>query len=111
MAVKNEPRAEFYETHALIGQLVKFPPFSTDPDLAIELRKETVAAIEALNGSDIDSEWNAVHNPILQKYADEFGEASLWSARTGGNVSEAQELALALEGKTPEEIQTYKFLQ
>jgi hypothetical protein len=105
---ENDPRAEFYETHSLIGRLMSFPPFSVDQDLRRTIERESIAAIEALRGSDIDSEWNSAHNPLLKKY---FEEASMWSARTSGNASEAQELALAIEGKSPEEIQTYKFLQ
>ena len=107
----NDPRAEFYETHNLIGRLMSFPPFSVDQDLRRTIERESIAAIEGLKGSDIDSEWNSVHNLLLKKYANDFEEASMWSARTGGNSSEAQDLALAIEGKSPEEIQTYKFLQ
>jgi hypothetical protein len=105
------PRAEFYDTHRLIGRLMQFPPFSIDEELRTQIERESIAAIESLDGTEVDAEWNAVHNPLLEKYADDFEEASMWSARTAGKASEAQELALALEGKTPEEIQTYKFLQ
>lgn len=105
------PRDEFYATHKMLGEMLMFPPFSVDLDLRNAVRNESIAAIEALNGSEIDEEWNSVHNPLLKKYADDFEEASMWSARTAGNAGMAQELALALEGKTPEEIQTYKFLQ
>lgn len=108
--MNNNPRSEFYETHNLIGRLMQFPPFSVDDTLRTAVERESIDAIEALDGSEVDDDWNSVHNELLKKYASDFEEASMWSARTGGKASEAQELALAIDGKTPEEIQTYKFL-
>lgn len=110
MKYKNNPREEFYLAHELMGILMRFPPFSIDHDLAYGFQRETISAIEALGADSPDSEWNSVHNQAMEKYATELEEASLWNARSGGNSQEAIKLALALEGKTPEEINTYLFL-
>jgi len=111
MAQKVDPREEFYLAHNLIGLLVKFPPFSIDQDMRRDFQKEMTQAIEVLIQSNAsDSEWNSVHDPLMEKYATELEEASLWNARSGGDTEEAKKLALALEGKTPEEIKTYLFL-
>jgi hypothetical protein len=111
MAQKIDPREEFYLAHDLIGTLVQFPPFSIDQDMRRQFQKEMTQAIEGLIQSNAsDSEWNAAHNPLMEKYATELEEASLWNARSGRDSEEAKKLALALEGKTPEEINTYLFL-
>jgi hypothetical protein len=111
MAQKVDPREEFHLAHNLVGLLMTFPPFSIDQDMRKQFQSESVEAIEGLIESNAsDSEWNSVHNPLMEKYATELEEASLWNARSGGNTEEAKKLALALEGKTPEEIKTYLFL-
>lgn len=111
MALKSDPREEFNLAHNLIGLLVQFPPFSIDQDMRQQFQGEMSQAINALIEAESgDSEWNSAHNPLMEKYATELEEASLWNARSGGDSEEAKKLALALEGKTPEEINTYLFL-
>jgi len=111
MAQKVDPREEFHLAHNLIGLLMTFPPFSIDQDMRKQFQNESVLAIESLvQSSASDSEWNSVHDTLMEKYATELEEASLWNARSSGDTEEAKKLALALEGKTPEEIKTYLFL-
>jgi len=94
------------EQDQLIGTMLRYPPFATNPKLYFD-------AIEMAGGEEPPqdksfeeiSEWQLQKQAdVLQKYAQEFEEASLWMMRFPFDSDEAVEMAMSIDGKSDDEI-------
>jgi len=99
----------FMSQHELIGTMFQYPPFSTDAKLYFE-------AMNALSvGDDLpDLPFEEVINvqldkqkDVMQKYGQQFEEASLWMARFPFDADEAIDMAMSMDGKSKDEIEIH----
>lgn len=88
---------EFVVKHELFSKLMQYPPFSINPDI----RDAVIDQLEK-NGNPDDIEDPAkiagFYNNIMETFAQDFEEASLWMGRHPLDRSEAARAALELEG-------------
>jgi hypothetical protein len=96
----------FMEQEQMIGTMLRYPPFATNPELYF-------AAIETASGGELPKdksldevvEWQLQKlTDAMQKYAQEFEEASLWMARYPFDSGEAVEMAMSMDGKSDDDI-------
>jgi hypothetical protein len=99
----------FMSQHEMIGTMFQYPPFSTDA----ELYYEAEAALSL--GEDLpDLPFEEIVNmqldkqkDVMQKYGQEFEEASLWMARFPFDADEATDMAMSMDGKSKDEIEIH----
>jgi hypothetical protein len=93
----------------MIGTMFRYPPFSTKSDLYF-------AAIKMTGGEEIPDnmsldeavDWQLQKQAdVMQKYAQEFEEASLWMMRYPLDSDEATEMAMSMDGKSDDDIQIH----
>lgn len=86
--------------------MFRYPPFATNPELYF-------AAIEMASGGELPKdksldevvEWQLQKQAdTMQKYAQEFEEASLYMVRYPFDSNEAVEIAMSMDGKSDDEI-------
>ena len=97
------------EQEQIIGTMFRYPPFATNPELYF-------AAIEMVSGGEPPKDKSGAEilelslqrqADTMQKYAQEFEEASLWMVRYPFDSDEAVEMALSMDGKSDDEISIY----
>ncbi len=94
------------EQEQMMGTMLRYPPFATNPELYF-------AAIEMASGEELPKdksldevvEWQLQkQSDTMQKYAQEFEEASLWMVRFPFDSDEAVEMAMSMDGKSDDDI-------
>lgn len=87
----------FREQHDMISQMVKYPPFSTDNRIFDAVQDELDNLPSVGNPPNLET-LKSYYQPIYEKFATEFEEASLWQSRYPLDRYEAARAALELEG-------------
>lgn len=99
----------FMEQEQVMGTMLRYPPFATNPELYFSAI-ETASGGELPKDKSLDEvvEWQLQKlSDTMQKYAQEFEEASLWMVRYPFDSDEAVEMALSMDGKSDDEISIY----
>lgn len=101
---EEEIQNNFIATHEMISKMTQYPPFSVNPMLREAISDEISKLPEF--GYPLNYEaLGRYYEPILQKFATEIEEASLWQSRYPLDKYEAAEAALNLEGLEDWEIE------
>ncbi len=97
------------EQERVLGTMLRYPPFSTNSELYF-------AAMNMASGGEFPEnasveevvEWQLQKQAdVMQKYAQEFEEASLWMVRYPFDSDEATEMAMSMDGASEDDIQIH----
>ena len=97
------------EQEQVLGTMLRYPPFSTNSELYFGAIK-TATGGELPENASVEEvvEWQLQKQAdAMQKYAQQFEEASLWMARYPFDSDEATEMAMSMDGKSDDDIQIH----
>lgn len=100
---KKDPTEIFEEYHTMVSSMLGYPPFSVDGNLRSAVQEE-ISKLPEFGEPPNPKILETYYEPVLEKFAMQFEEASLWQSRYPTDREDAARAALEMEGLDDWEI-------